>query len=230
MAFRIKAAASLIFVATLSAQEFAVRHDHLRKGGEGTLRFTAEGVTFEEAGKKASHSRAWKYAEIQRFDLSPERLRILTYEDVRARLDADREYVFSALPKDMARTLYPLLSRTLDQRFVARIANPVGGQEVLWTSPAKMLHGRAGANGVLRVEPDQIVFESDSASRTWRYSDVHAITTENSYELTVVSLDSETRFQLKTSLPEERYNSLWRRIEEANGLKPFHSALENHHD
>jgi hypothetical protein len=230
MAFRIKAAAYLIFTTLLSAGEYKypVRHVHARKGATGTLTLTETGVSFEEPGKKSEHSRTWKYEEIQRFDLSPGRLRILTYEDVRWQLGRDREYTFDRLPDKMAAQLYPMLSARLDQRFVAEVPNQV--PDALWSMPAKMLRGRSGSNGALEVGSGRIVFASSKDSRTWRYSDILAIASENPFELTIASLDRETRIQLKQNLSEDRYNDLWRRVSEANGLHAFHSTLENHHD
>ena len=83
MAFRTKTAAFLIILATASAAElsFPVRHVHLHKGVEGVLTFNEETVRWEES-KKPEHSRTWRYAEIQRLELAPEHVRILTYEDV----------------------------------------------------------------------------------------------------------------------------------------------------
>jgi hypothetical protein len=230
MALRIEAAACLIaFAALLPAQElrYTVRHEHWHKGGEGVLAFDDRGVSFEEAGKKDKHSRRWEYEQIQRFELSPAELRIVTYDDVRWRFDRDREYVFDRVPKEMAAQLYPVLSAKLDQRFIAMVPGAV--ETVVWSAPAKMLRGWAGSNGVLKAGGDRIVFESPEESRTWRYSDIEGITNEGPLELSVASLDGVTRFQLKRVLPEAQYNDLWRRISEANGLKAFHSQMENHH-
>ncbi len=230
MAFRSQAALSLILAASVAAaQEYSVRHRHLRNGAEGILRFTPAGVAFEEPGKHAAHSREWRFEEIQRFDLSPSELRILTYEDDRKRLNADREFVFDKLPPKMPEELYASLSARLDQRFIARV--PDNGFTPLWSMPAKMLTRRgAGANGTLHAGAERISFDSPAGSRTWRYHDIQSIATENPYELTIHSLDRETRIQLKQELREDVYNDLWRRIEEANGLRAYHSTLESHHD
>jgi hypothetical protein len=228
MALRTQAAAFVIFAALANAQDltYEVRHVHPRKGAPGTLAFDTDGVKFTEPGKKAGHSRQWRYEEIQWLDLSPSRLRIVTYEDVRWQLGRDRVYVFDELPEGMTARLYPLLGIRLDQRFIAEVADE--GFELLWEQPAKMIEGRGGPNGTIRVGSDRIVFQSPKTSRTWRYRDIRSITTEQPFELTLTSLDRETRFQLKQFLPEERYNDLWRRVSEANGLKPFQGVLENH--
>ena len=230
MAFRIKASTCLIFTAALSAQDlhYEVRHDHLRKSAPGVLVFTGTGVSFEEPGKKAEHSRQWTYEDIQRLELTPSRLRILTYEDRPKLLGRDREYTFERLPGNMAAELYPVLTRRLDQRFIAGVADK--SVTAMWSVPAKMLRGRSGSNGTLTVAAAHIVFDSPGESRTWRYSDITGVTSENPLELTIASLDRETRFQLKQLLPEDRYNDLWRRISEANGLRAFYLNLEKHHD
>ncbi len=233
MAFRIETAACLIVLAAVAAQgaaqtyRYTVRHDHWRKGAEGVLTFDSEGFAFDEPGKKSQHSRRWKYEEIQHFELTPQRLRIITYDDVGWQLGRDREYLFDRLPKEMAQELYPLLSAHLDARFIAEVPNAMA--DTVWSAPAKMLHGWSGANGLLKAGADRIVFASARKSRTWRYSDIQGITTEGPLEFSISALDGVTRFQLKQVLPEERYNELWRRISQANGLKTFHSQLESRH-
>src|SRR5690349_11961674 len=119
MALRTKTATCLtVFLAsTALAQDlaFSARHDHVRKGGTGTLTFTGEEVRWEESGKKHEHSRAWKYADIQQLELAPDHVRILTYDDVRWQFGRDREYRFDRLPADLAPRVYPFLIGKLDQ-------------------------------------------------------------------------------------------------------------------
>src|SRR5438067_2165641 len=48
--------------ATSPPQEsYDVRHRHLRDSGPGVLRIDDTSISFEETGKKATHSRHWKY-------------------------------------------------------------------------------------------------------------------------------------------------------------------------
>ncbi len=65
MAFRIKTAigilASMAALSPAAELEFNARHAHLRKGGDGTLMFSDAGVKWTESGKKAVHSRVWKW-------------------------------------------------------------------------------------------------------------------------------------------------------------------------
>jgi hypothetical protein len=246
MAFRIEAAAFvagrrglqpvlslvLLMAPVASAQQltFNVRHEHFRKGGDGVLTFSAEGVRFQESGKKAEHSRDWKYSDIQRLELRDNKLRITTYDDVAWQLGRDREYTFDHLPKDMAAQLYPMLSARLDRRFVADVAD--SGVKPLWSVPAKMLRGRGGVNGVLQIAGDRIVFKADKPhnSKTWRFTDILTLTSSGAFQLSLETMHDDFRFQLKEPLAEDRYNELWRSVARANGLNIFHSQMEVHHD
>jgi hypothetical protein len=234
MALRIKVAACLSagLAVALCAQDlkFGVRHEHLRKGGEGMLAFNAAGIWFEETTGKAAHSRQWKYTDLERLDLAPLRIRIVTYEDVRWQLSRDREFTFDHLPADAAARLYSFLATRLDQRFIARVADP--SVSPLLTIPAKALHGRGGANGTLKIGADRIVFEASKPgdSRTWRFSDIQFVARQDPLDFSVTSLDGETRFQLKEAMPEDRYNAVWRRVAESSGLKTFYSSMEIHRD
>src|ERR1022692_2743354 len=128
MAFRSQTAVILVLISSQFAAHaqdlrFPVRHDHLHKGGEGVLTFTEEMVRWEE-NKKPAHSRSWRYAEIQRLELAPGHVRILTYEDVGWKLGRDREYWFDHLPLDLAARVHPFLTARLDQRYLAHLADP----------------------------------------------------------------------------------------------------------
>jgi hypothetical protein len=232
MAFRIEAAAFVILAGAglLRAQDLtaSARHQHWRKGGAGTLTFDPEGVRWEETGKKQEHSRTWKYEEIQRLELSPSRLRIMTYEDVRWQFGRDREYDFDDLSDGTAGGLYSFLRGRLDQRLVAHLADPAAP---VFEIPAKLLHGARGANGRLELEADRIVFDAGagSDSRLWRSQDIMSVSSSGPFELTINTIEGENRFQLKRRLPEEEYENLWRRVAEMNGLKMYRSEMAAPH-
>ena len=83
MAFRIETRLGVIVVSAAlvaGAQEVRVRHHHWHGGGMGDLRVGNDGISFAE-GQKKSHSRTWKYEEIQQFELTADTLSVLTYED-----------------------------------------------------------------------------------------------------------------------------------------------------
>ncbi len=100
----------------------------------------------------------------------------------------------------------------------------------MWEAPAKLLHRTGGYNGTLKIAQDVVVFQSARGSRTWRLSDIDNFSSAGPFELTVTSLDAETRFQLKQPLPEDRYNDLWRHFQRATGPKTFQPFEENHHE
>jgi len=84
------------------AQEVRVRHHHWHGGGIGDLRVGNDGISFTE-GQKKSHSRTWKYEEIQQIELSADTLRVLTYEDQKWKFGRDREYVLINCPRALRR-------------------------------------------------------------------------------------------------------------------------------
>lgn len=236
MAFRTKTASCLILFgvalagpAVLNAQalSLAARHDHLRKGGAGQLMFGADGVRWAEE-KEKDHSRFWPYADLQSIELSPAHVRIVTYEDNRRQFGRDRVYRFDHLNANETAKLYPLLMAALDQRFLPHIADP--GIVAWFETPAKLLLGRGGSSGVLKVGTDLIVFDGGQGeSRTWRVEGIGSLSSTGPFDLSFLSGEVENRFQLKAALPEERYNELWRRVMERNGLKVYQGEGKHEH-
>jgi hypothetical protein len=216
-----KTAACLTIAAAVWGAEvkFPARHDHLRKGCDGTVTVTDEGISF--AGPK-KHFWSWKYQDIQQLEMAPGRIKVLTYADNRWKLGADREYEFRG---EVPRELYKLWSARLDQRFVAELAD---ASSAGWSIPVKHLQRVRGAEGVLRFAPDRIVYETAArnGSRTWRYQDIAGISSSGPFQLTVTSFERAKshygdrkgfNFQLKAALDEARYNQLWLDIEKKNG-------------
>ena len=233
MALRSQKTACLILLSlgTAAAQDltFSARHRHLHKGGGGTIVFTEEGVSWQETAKR-EHSREWKYPEIQRLELAPDHVRIVTYEDIGWQFGRDREYVFDKVPEDLAGRLYPILIAKLDQRFFAHVADP--SVTPLYEMPAKLLLGRAGSNGVLKIGADRIAFDGGEygASRAWRYGDIANVSSAGPFELTLSTLEGENRLALKQALTGDRYNEIWRRITEANGLRTYAAEAAHPHE
>jgi hypothetical protein len=233
MAFRSQTATLIVLLASQFAAHaqdlsFLVRHDHLHKGGEGGLNFTEEIVRWEE-NKKPGHSRSWRYAEIQRLELAPGHVRILTYEDVGWQFGRDREYRFDHLPPDLVARVHPFLAARLDQRYLAHLADP--SVSPVWEVPAKLLLRRSGSNGKLKVATDHIVFDGGEhgESRTWKLSDVTNVNSSGPFELTLTTIEGENRVQLKAPLTEDRYQHLWRTISQFHGLKVFEFTAVHEH-
>jgi hypothetical protein len=209
-----KAASCLILAGAMWAQgaQFAVRHEHLRKGCAGVMTVDENGVRFTGAKQ---HAWRWKYEDIQELRLAPESIHILTYKDSKLRLGKDREYNF--IGKIPAEELYPLLKDRMDQRFVAAVGQV--SDLPSWSLPAKHLRPIVGSEGTLSFTADAIVYSTAvrAESRTWRYSDIDTIASSGPFQLTITTLEKTFNFQLKQPITEARYNNLWLQIEKTNG-------------
>ena len=207
MAFR-KIASCLILAAAAHAAQFPATY----KKHAGVLTVDETGVSY--AGEKAQHW-SWKFQDIQRFTLSPDRIAVLTYQDNRYRLGGDRGYEFTG--KIPALELYDLLKGRLDQRFVAALADATF--PVQWSVPAKHLLPITGSEGVLSFGADAISWSTTAKddSRTWRYQDIANIGSSGPFDFTITTLEKTFHFQLKQTLAERRYNELWMEIEKKNG-------------
>jgi hypothetical protein len=240
MAFRSKAQTGALLIVGLSASLFAaeplafeVRHRHLRHGAVGALRVGDDRITFEEGGKHKTHSRQWRFENIQQLTLSPEALRILTYEDSQLKFGHDREFVFDKLPEDLVTKLYPMFSRRFDQRFVAALADDQ--VKALWEVPAKLLHRTGGSHGAIVVGADQVIYQTESPeqSRSWRTKDMEMVSSSGPFDLTITTFElagsnyaghKDFHFALKRPLAEAEYDGLWRRVNQAKGLQILNSS------
>jgi hypothetical protein len=78
--------------------------------------------------------------------------------------------------------------------------------------------------------PAHVVFDGGERgeSRTWRYSDITNVASAGPFDLTISTIEGENRIQLKQPLAGARFDDLWQRISEANGLKIYPEQLANH--
>lgn len=194
----------------------------------GTLRVGPDEISFAETSKKSkADSRIWRYEEIQQLTVSPAELRILTYEDSRWKLGRDREYVFDRVPKELAEQTYLLLNGKLDQRFIAAIPDPQATAG--WKARAKLDQGLSGTLGTLLISRDEVVFDAGErgGSRSWRLMDIENISRTGPLDLTLTTAEKsgwfrggvrQFHFQLQAPLPEDRFYTLWRRLNQNKGL------------
>ncbi|WP_321476600.1 hypothetical protein [uncultured Paludibaculum sp.] len=229
---------------SLQATEFRfqVLHDHLlvRKDQPATLVVDEHGITFQEQSRKKKtpdqlHHGHWGYQDVEQLYVSPDKIKIVTYQDRKWALGVDQEYEFKLLPGQDVRPVYELLKNRLDRRFVAAVADEQ--VEALWTLPVKLLGKLSGSQGTLRFSGDRIVYLSDrkGASRTWRYQDIENISSSDPYQLTITSYERAAthygsrkgfNFQLKQPLDEKRFNLVWRRLNAVHGLELLTSIPE----
>jgi hypothetical protein len=212
------------------AAEYTARHDHLRKGCIGRLTIDERGVSYrEETTKKRKHPHewSWAYQDIQQLDLASGRVRVLTYQDNRWKLGADRDFTFYARDGADFASSYALLKERLDQRFVAQLAD--SNVRPLWEIPVKHLGRIRGSDGVLAIGEDRLVYQTSGKreARTWRLRDIDNISTSGPFDLTLTTFERaksnygsrrDFHFQLKEPLDERKYNDLWTRIQ--FGRKP----------
>lgn len=203
--------------------EFRVEHDHWRKSRPGVLAVDASGVRYTEEAKpkeKKPHRYEWSYQDIQQLTVAGKRLTVLSYEDVRWKLGADRRQEF-LLEEGTFAAVYQMLKDKLDQRFVAAL--PDADAAPLWELPVKHLRPIRGQEGTLAVGRGSIVFRTakDGESRTWRFEDIDNISSSGPFELTITTFERSRahygsrkayNFQLKQRLSEERYQDLWRML------------------
>jgi hypothetical protein len=240
---------ALLAQAMFAQQEFRYEawHGHsgpplIKKAGNmGTLTITDTGVSFEETykdGKKPKHPHAWRWAyqDIQQLKMAPKSLTVLTYKDNKWKLGADREYALDLVSDKTFEDAYRFLKGRLDQRFVSEIPDRLS--VVLWEIPVKHLLRFGGDEGVLRVGPAEIVYQSPKAgeSRTWRYQDIENVSTSGPFQLTITTFERAKthygnlkgfNFELKQRLEETRYNELWLRLNQAKGLNILSSYRES---
>ncbi|MCU1236227.1 MAG: hypothetical protein JWP63_4194 [Candidatus Solibacter sp.] len=205
MAIR-QAAICLILAGAAWAQQFPVRHQHVRKYCEGTLTVDEKGITFQSAKHGELN---WPYADIQQLTLGPKSIHILSYKDSSLLLGRDLTYNFTGVIPSA--DLYARWSAALDQRFVAAL--PEIGDHAGVRFPAKLLDLTKGTESTLVFGADLVGF----GAHTWRYSDIQSIASSGPFQLTLTTLEKQFRFQLKQPISESTYNQLWLDIEKKNG-------------
>jgi hypothetical protein len=203
---------------------YEVRHQRLSRDTGGTLVIDAQGVAFQNA----KGTWRWPFRNIQQLEIAPEQLRVLTYQDARWKLGADREYRFNLLSSGTFADAYQFLKTRLDQRLVAALPDPE--VKPVWELAAKHLLRFGGREGVLAFGRDRLVWSSRNKdeSRTWRYADIDSVSSTGPFQLTITTYERALahygslkgfNFQLKEGLGEDRYNLLWQRVNESKGLK-----------
>ena len=212
-----RAALCLIAALPLFGQDFAAKHQHAKGFCQGAVKITPDGISYSsvntelKAGTKAKtpHNWTWKYQDIQQLEISPQSLRVLTYED--------RETTFTG---DFARAYLRLRDR-MDRRLVACLADEQ--VQPLWTLSVKRLGRINGSQGQLIISGDRIVYKTEAkdASRTWRYSDIESLSSPDPHHLSVTTFEKSKprlgsnrtfKFQLSEPLKEEQYQNLRRRL------------------
>jgi hypothetical protein len=101
----------------------------------------------------------------------------------------------------------------------------------LWQIPVKQLGAIRGTQGILAVYAGRVVYKSEKpfTSRTWRDEDLESVSSADPFQLTVTTreIGGTFNFQLRQSLPEDGYQSLWLRLNRPKGLTLISDRKEN---
>ncbi|MBI4905745.1 MAG: hypothetical protein HY820_19080 [Acidobacteria bacterium] len=240
MAFRSQAYIVMALALPAFAQtEFSYDVQHVspvkkmtRRAKLGQLRISDKEIVFTEVVKKGKRKPVewrWPLQEIQQLTVSDEQITVLTWQDSKWKLGADREYSFRGKGFEKA---YLLLRARMDDRLVGALPGPA--RPDVWELRVKHLAGlNRGTEGVLRIAGGEISYSTaaKAASRTWRFSDVENISSSGPYELTLSTYErSKTHyngykayhFELKDRLDEARFQSVWLAL---NPLTPLAGKL-----
>jgi len=212
--------AALLAAFAIQGAEIPAEHEHWRKGCPGVLQIDERGIRFlpKVTGPKA-HEWSWAWQDVQRLELSEQQIVVVTYEDIRWRLGADRAVRFRALQGQSFLDGYNLLRDRGDVRLVAQVADKL--EPLLWEVPVKRLGRVQGSQGHLKAGQSRLIYESSSPNRsmTWKYKEIQNISLLALDRLAVATAAGQYVFQLKAPIDEARYDELWRRVQAAQGLR-----------
>ncbi len=208
--------------AVTSAQpfNFSVNHHHLFGSCHGTLVIGDDGVRYDTASTK--DQRDWKYEDIQQVQLlSPKNLAVVTYEDRKLKVGGDKNFKFEIIDGELSNQVYRYLLQKAGKPIVTKLA--FLETKVDYQIPAKHLHTLGGCQGILRVTPVGITYQTDSReeSRTWLFADIESLGPMDPFHLRITAHENshfhyrgrkDFNFVLKQKLDEKTYEHLWDRI------------------
>lgn len=206
------------------ADTIQVRHDHDPWGQcRGQLLVTDDGIEYQPE-KKEKHSRHWKWADIQSFDRKSAReFSILTYEDLKWWLGADRLFDFTVLPNQepLSEATFGRISNGLGRPVTDRTTRQI---EAGYQVPVKHLHTFGGCQGTLSIGQDWVSYQTEQPghSRSWKRSrDIESVWSADRFHLDFHIFESNQRsfestrrfrFQLKAPLDRAYYEQLRREL------------------
>ena len=195
--------------------EFTVRHDHPTGSCRGRLVLDEQQVAYIAANGK--HSRQWPYVDIQKLDVvSPKELKLTSFQSgSKWRLNRDKIYEFELSSGELTLEIQEFLRSKLSRPMIARLVRSTTADSA--TLPVRHRHKLGGCEGILRLQGDRIIYETDHAShnRAWIYRDMQTIGSSDPYNLRLTSFNETFTFDLKAPLDRKLYDALW---DQVNGL------------
>ena len=186
-------------------------------GSQGTLVFTAGGVSFEAADAKKS--RQWPYHELKQIRLvSPREIALDTFEDgSRWRFSADRTVQFDVTEGTIDGDLVAFLLENVSRPVTSAVLPGQLGEPSA-RAGAKHLRGRRGTHGSIAVYASGLAYETTvpRGSRYWRFADVESILRTSPFKLLInVYEHGKVRpfaFELKAPLPDGAFDYAWDQV------------------
>ena len=211
-------------VAVAQTFELEVSHVHLLKDRYGRLAITEQGISYrpEGTGREAKEAREWAFGDLAQIRIpAPDILELTTYEDQKRQLGRDKTFRFRIIRGAVTPEMVAFLIRRSPRPIASSVFPGVPG-EPTFSIPVKRTRRLAGSNGLLKIYPDVVIYESlddPSDSRWWRYSDIQSFghptrfrLSLTTYELGFWSSDRVFDFQLKADLPTGSSDYLWDRL------------------
>ncbi len=190
---------------------------HGLKAAPGTLVFDAGGIEFRSEPR---YSHRWPFVEIQTFDLTPRHLALTGYEKRDRHRSGDLTFRF-----DLSVAVPPAIAEELARRVGKPVRNGVPNPQApsFATIPARhRMHG-GGNNGTLRFREEGIDYivttgprgknpALSGAGRSWRWSDIETLSSQDPYHLRVSGYRETFEFEVKEPLSRELFDRLWDRV------------------
>jgi hypothetical protein len=212
---------TVLFVSQARAQEFTykVQQDRFKGHRDGELTISDKGVEYR-ATKREKESRTWTYTDIRLFEvLSPTSVRIWTYKDRALLLGRDQSLTFKIIEGQIDQRVSNFLRERIARPFVTSFTEE--DQNALAQIPVKHSHRFGGCEGLLKVYPDRLVYESQTGhdSRSWRWTDIRSVGRSDIYRFDVETFEPQLgassrsfNFILKEQMADKTYDLIWSRV------------------
>jgi hypothetical protein len=211
----------MLFASQAKAQEFTykVEQDRLVGHRDGELIISDKGVEYR-ATKREKESHTWTYTDIRLFEiLSPTSVRIWTYKDRALLLGRDQSLTFKIIEGQIDQKVSDFLRERIARPFVTSFAGE--DSNALAQIPVKHSHRFGGCEGVLKVYPDRLVYESQTGhdSRSWRWTDIRSVGRSDIYQFDVETFEPQPgassrsfNFILKERMTDKTYDLIWSQV------------------
>ena len=206
----------------VNAREFRYEVEQDRTIGhrDGELIISENRIEYRSR-KRANESRRWTYSgDIKLLEiLSPTKIRLWTYKDRKLLLGKDESLTFKLVNGQLDQKLSDFVRERLPRAFVTSFVEEDG--TLLATIPIKHSHRFGGCEGLLKVYPDRLIYDSETGhdSRSWRWTDIRSVGRPDVYRLDIETFEPEIgasnrsfNFILKKQMPHRIYDLLWDRI------------------